>query len=343
MLSGLEVCDRNVLAVACSRYLAIGLFGAVLACTQSEQSGESSSGVPDATQEPRDDQDARPTQCFVTRDRDGDGGVRTLDECADAGDVGPFDRYEDCDDGDPTRRYRVRNYIDADGDGYAVWTSDPVWACLAHNLEGLLETAAFVDCDDTDPARQTWAYVDGDGDGHGALGSETVCVGADAVGYTAEATDCNDHDPTIYAGAEGEQPLDETDTDCDGNDFPILRGRRDDAPVPPVTLPAASRCEGAALSLVAVEDFRYCYGAFRLTIANRGSTETGRGWLRLSGYPRLSSDVDLPSLPPGESWTSDIFRGNGPIWFSLSFTAAPGDCAAKDDEGSFRITQSTCE
>lgn len=102
-----------------------------------------------------------------------------------------------------------------------------------------------------------------------------------------------------------------------------------------------SRCDGAALSLVAVEDFGSCLGAFRLTIANRGSTETGPGRLRLSGYD--SANVTLPSLDPGELWSSEVFTWSGPTEFTLSFTNAPGDCAAKDDVGSFGISQSTCK
>ncbi|PJA47044.1 hypothetical protein CO172_03130, partial [Candidatus Uhrbacteria bacterium CG_4_9_14_3_um_filter_36_7] len=126
-------------------------------------------------------------------------------------------------------------YIDADGDGYGVYSSDPRVECIS------IETgysSVTGDCDDSDPEinpgmdevcdeidndcdgvvdvdavdTSIW-YVDADGDSYGDQAvSVTACF--QPVGYVADSTDCDDQDKSVYPGA-GEY-CDTIDNNCDG-------------------------------------------------------------------------------------------------------------------------------
>ncbi len=129
-------------------------------------------------------------------------------------------------------------YADQDGDGFGnPYAPEP--ACEAP--EGYVESAT--DCDDADPERSPVAlelcdegeidedcdglvndadtawnpefwYRDADQDGHGdAAVPTTACVVP--VGYTADADDCDDADPSVHPAA-AETCGDGVDEDCDG-------------------------------------------------------------------------------------------------------------------------------
>ncbi|MFZ1632946.1 MAG: MopE-related protein [Chitinophagales bacterium] len=123
-------------------------------------------------------------------------------------------------------------YADADGDSYGDAGSTTM-ACSAP--EGYVSDAT--DCNDGDasvnPAGtevcngiddncdgnidegvQSTFYADADGDGYGDAASTTMACEA-PVGYTADATDCNDADDTVNPGAT--DYCNGVDDNCDGN------------------------------------------------------------------------------------------------------------------------------
>ncbi|MFZ5478643.1 MAG: MopE-related protein [Myxococcota bacterium] len=126
-------------------------------------------------------------------------------------------------------------YMDADSDGYGD-VSASASACAqptgyvadatdcddgdAASNPGGTEVCdgADNDCDGTDDEgatdARTW-YMDGDADGYGdATVSDSGCDAPS--GYVADATDCDDADPTEYPGAS--EVCDGDDDDCDGSD-----------------------------------------------------------------------------------------------------------------------------
>ncbi len=74
------------------------------------------------------------------------------------------------------------------------------------------------DCDGAvDDVGSSW-FIDEDGDGFGAGDPQLACE--QPSGFVADATDCDDSDPSVYPGShELEVPYDGIDTDCDGDDF----------------------------------------------------------------------------------------------------------------------------
>ena len=104
---------------------------------------------------------------------------------------------------------------------------------------------AAVDCDDTDPEvglcdsgedceDQTW-YADADGDGYGDPDSAYEHC-SQPGGHVADATDCDDKDPSVHPGAE--EVCDDLDNDCDEeidwgrrvpSDHDTLQAAHDDA------------------------------------------------------------------------------------------------------------------
>ena len=186
--------------------------------------------------------------CYQDVDRDGHGSTTTrLGSDADCADPAESTTADDCDDGDagvsPTRAEAVADgtdndcdgfescFVDADGDGYgdgtAVASADldctgageaavdgdcaPTDATVSPGASEIAADGVDGDCDGTERCP-----VDADGDGQGgALTRESpdlLCTTAPESPY---ATDCDDGDASVYAGApEGED--DGVDSDCDG-------------------------------------------------------------------------------------------------------------------------------
>ena len=135
---------------------------------------------------------------------------------------------------------RLDAYADADGDG---------WGDAAFGVDACEVPGGYVqnalDCDDAtasvnpaavevcdavdndcdgltddadpgvDPTTFGVWFADRDGDGDG-IPSETVLACSPPPGWAATATDCDDEDPSVYAGAP--DPLDGLDADCGGGD-----------------------------------------------------------------------------------------------------------------------------
>jgi hypothetical protein len=131
-------------------------------------------------------------------------------------------------------------YGDADGDGYGGSTFVAV-ACTAPSSF----VATSTDCDDLDATAYPGAaevcdgadndcngtaddgvgtvfYADADADGYGDASSTTTACSVPS-GYTTDATDCDDADPTVSPGSL--EVCDGADNDCDGvpdNDGDVL-------------------------------------------------------------------------------------------------------------------------
>jgi hypothetical protein len=168
----------------------------------------------------------------VYGDGDGDGVGAGQATWLCAVPAGASDRDDDCDDTDDTVRPGASErcngvdddcdgtidegapsdrtwFADADGDGFGD-DDRPVQACIAP--DGHVATAG--DCDDTDAAIHplTPWYVDGDGDGHGAVLVVLACEGPPGASLTDD--DCDDGDPDVHPGAP--ETCTGGDADCDG-------------------------------------------------------------------------------------------------------------------------------
>ncbi len=100
----------------------------------------------------------------------------------------------------------VTNDLDCD-DSYASVNPDAVEYCdgLDNDCDG------DVDGDAVDAS--TW-YADMDGDGYGSIATFEVSC-SPSIGYVADASDCEDTDPSTYPGAT--EYCDGMDNDCDGS------------------------------------------------------------------------------------------------------------------------------
>ncbi len=146
-------------------------------------------------------------------------------------------RPEDCDDADGGIGVAADMYADRDLDGFGA--GEPTAGCSL--LEGYTRTG--LDCDDSraevNPAavescngidddcdlqldepgasgEVDW-YLDADGDGYGATGSEPERACGPPEGYASAASDCDDGDPAISPSA-AEVGNDGIDQDCSGSD-----------------------------------------------------------------------------------------------------------------------------
>jgi hypothetical protein len=107
-----------------------------------------------------------------------------------------YPEEEDCDDGDPELRPDATEVCDG----------------LDNDCDGLVDDAD----DSLELGTASVFYADGDGDGFGDAGADTLaCEQPEAS--VADATDCDDNDPAAYPGAE-ETAGDGIDQDCDGED-----------------------------------------------------------------------------------------------------------------------------
>ncbi|MEC7946615.1 MAG: MopE-related protein, partial [Myxococcota bacterium] len=109
----------------------------------------------------------------------------------------------------------VTFWADADGDGFG----DPqgaVQACPDAQPDATVDN--YDDCNDQDPTVglvKDW-YIDGDGDGHGAAGSDPVPACAQPAGYVARAGDCDDASADVNPDAV-EVCNEGVDDDCNGD------------------------------------------------------------------------------------------------------------------------------
>jgi hypothetical protein len=108
----------------------------------------------------------------------------------------------DCDGVVDEDRGTVRNYPDADGDGWGATKTEPVWSTTA--IAG--DATRTGDCNDNDPTvhpgTSGCGKTDLDGDGH-----RKVASGGD---------DCDDGNPLVYPG-HPEVMFDGYDNDCDSH------------------------------------------------------------------------------------------------------------------------------
>ena len=140
----------------------------------------------------------------------------------------------DCDDLDPSVGEAATWYNDLDGDGHGA--GDGIAACIqpggtaanaddcddsaASTYPGAVEVCNFADdnCDasvDELVPPATW-YADADGDTQGDPNLSTLACDV-PEGYVGTASDCDDSNPDIRAGAT-ETPGNGIDEDCDGNE-----------------------------------------------------------------------------------------------------------------------------
>lgn len=279
-------------------------------------SGESASAPPCATR-------------WVYPDRDGDGFTlqgEGLELCAD---VSPPDGFSppseepDCDDADAAR-FRERCF-DRDGDG----ATSP--ECIGDAFEDaracpwILEWTPEPgpsDCDDADPSRVDYFYVDADGDGVGA--GEPVCL-LPGPGYSAWGGDCDDADaarsPRVF-----EISGDGIDSDCDDLDdgrcaalVPLTNYRFGASSV------VDPSCAGPSLALGYASCSSCLVADASVAVENRGSA-TFSGRVTVSG---VTSDM-LVELEPGERklLVSGPFVGDVTLGYAEPSVT---DCAPADN------------
>ncbi len=109
------------------------------------------------------------------------------------------------------------NYVDSDGDGYNAADDCDGTSSATHNGADEYCDGVDTDCDGTldesDALDALAWYADNDGDNFGdLLNYATSCY--ISSGYTANSTDCDDGDSSIYPAAD--EYCDGVDSDCDG-------------------------------------------------------------------------------------------------------------------------------
>ncbi len=189
----------------------------------------------------------------------GEGWVEVGGDCDDANSNIHPDADEACDgidddcdglvdDDDPSVTGGSTWYVDADADGYGD-ADNTVVACEqpsgagadssdCDDSDGSVNPAATELCDgvdddcdgtvDEDDASDaaTW-YLDADSDGYGDASSSTMACERPS-GYSADSSDCDDHDDDINPGAA--EACNSADDDCDGAvDEDVLSTFYDDA------------------------------------------------------------------------------------------------------------------
>ncbi len=193
----------------------------------------------------------------------------------------------DCDDSDPS--VQVELCVDEDGDGavtsgcFGDPAPDGAHSC-PYIIEWTPEPGPY-DCDDSDPERIDWFYVDADGDGWGS--GDAVCS-QPSDGWSAWHGDCDDADGDVSPAAL-EYFEDGVDSDCDGADGSACGS------LEYVDWPAASgTCDGVDLAL-GVISCSSCFVAFAtLAVENRGS-EVFEGAIAITGGIELTL-----TLAPGD-------------------------------------------
>lgn len=201
--------------------------------------------------------------------------------------------------------------VDADGDGFPRYD---ITSCGAFGPDAGDALRFGEDCDDSDPDGQVLRYEDHDGDGFGA--GERVCVPMAAEGFATSGTDCDDDDAVIAPVPLGavlerdeERPLDGTDSNCDGNDFPFLNGTLEGAlQLDHARLQVTGNvgCEGHGLAIVAVEHIESCSGGYALYLLNRGSEAVPAGEASLRTETMAYNLEARAWLPTGEVTSSAL-------------------------------------
>ncbi len=219
-------------------------------------------------------------------DEDGDGHART-DRSACPNPSSELAEGDDCDDTNAHVYLGARYFEDADGDGYGDGP-DFTWACEYLSMPGYARSGQ--DCAPADPNRQVELYFDGDGDG---VGAESECVAADSPDHMRDGGDCDDGDPTVLPG-QSEGLLDGVDSDCDGNDQPVLYC----VPLSAIEMPEGAECEGVGLAILAGSTCPGCGSQSSVSIVNMGSESAPATKLRAEDH---EDTVDIPPLAPGET------------------------------------------
>ncbi len=299
-----------------------------------------------------DDRDAavgEPVEVYADADADGVGSGPSIG--IGCGDVTSSTRSDDCDDLDPSVRGPRAWLPDLDGDGSGDDAAVPTLACEAPP-DTVLRAG---DCDDADPATHAgalelcdladndcdgavdeglvppWSWPDADGDGRGdaRVAPVQACV---LPGRASRGGDCDEADPSVYAGAP--ERCDGVDDDCDGlvDEEVVDRGYLDQdgdgfgagAPVvgclAPGLVPRGGDCD-AATSPGAVET---CGGAVSDCDPRTDPCRTSCVWV-VEGSTTTAYALDTAAPAVTLPCRVDAVRADGLVtrWDPDALTSAP--------------------
>lgn len=262
-----------------------------LACDAGQTSGHGSSKE-QLGKAPLDD-------CPRFVDEDGDGYF-AADDTGCEGATPHWESAPDCDDSDPKRTWSESYFEDADGDGHGDPQGEERAYCYGDVVPGFVPNAD--DCAPDDPDRYYELYLDADGDG---VGGELECPVHDSPKHTAWSGDCDDANPSVNPNfGTVELALDGVDSDCDGDDAPLVAC---DAS-PEIAVPDGASCSGVGLAFLARSECQgKCGGGTGVvSIVNMGSEASPSATLHITregaGIP--GQELTIPALEPGEIFTT---------------------------------------